>query len=183
MSWAVTWGANVDLDHFLSETLGKSTQHRKFYHFTDRKNLPLIRQHGLLSTRELRRLGLFDGVKTGGDANSLNSDQAKGTDGYVCLCFTNNHPMVHTAMNDDRKLDPVYLEINPSVIKLPNVMITNAPSNQAGIVRLPAVTALDGLDLEVIYTRTDWSNAEIQAACKKLRSTSFSSLKVLRRNT
>jgi hypothetical protein len=160
-------GADVELDHFLAETLAKSTQHRKFYHFTDRKNLPLIRQYGLLSTRELRRLGLFNGVKTGGDANSLSSDQDKGTDGYVCLCFTNSHPMVHIAMNDDRKLDPVYLEIHPSVLKFPNVMITNAPSNQSGIVPVPAATALDGLDLEVIYTRTDWSNAEIQTRLQK----------------
>ncbi|CAN7343614.1 DarT ssDNA thymidine ADP-ribosyltransferase family protein [Bradyrhizobium sp. LjRoot220] len=157
----------MDLDHFLTETVAKSVQHRKFYHFTDRKNLPLIRQHGLLSTKELKRLGLFNGIKTGGDANSLASDHAKGTDDYVCLCFTSSHPMVHTAMNDERKLDPVYLEIHPNVIKLPNVMITNAPSNQAGIVRVPAATALDQLDLEVIYTRTDWSNADIQSRLQK----------------
>jgi hypothetical protein len=153
----------MNLDQFLSETLGKSTQHQKFYHFTDRKNLPLIRQHGLLSTSELRRRGLLENVKTGGDAISLQSDSAKGTDAYVCLCFTRNHPMAHVAMMDDRKLDPIYLEIDPQVIKRPNVMITNAPSNQAGVDRIAATAALDGLDLEVLYKRTDWTNAEILA--------------------
>jgi hypothetical protein len=153
----------MHLDQFLAETLGKSTQHQKFYHFTDKKNLPLIRGHGLLSTGELRRRGLLPSVKTGGDANSLNSDSAKGTDAYVCLCLTRSHPMAHVAMMDERKLDPVYLEIDPQVIKLPNVMITNAPSNQTGVVRVAAATALDGLDLDVIYKRTDWSNAEVQA--------------------
>src|SRR5260370_21885102 len=108
----------MDLDQFLAETLGKSTQHQKFYHFTDRKNLPLVRQHGLLSTSELRRRGFLESVKTGGDANSLQSDSAKGTDAYVCLCFTRNNPMAHVAMNDERKLDPVYLEIAPNLIKL-----------------------------------------------------------------
>jgi hypothetical protein len=153
----------MDLDTFLSETLGKSPQHQKFYHFTDRKNLPLVRQHGLLSTSVLRNRDLLGNVKTGGDAASLRSDAAKGTDGFVCLCFTRSHPMAHVAMQDERKLDPVYLEIDPKVIKLPNVMITNAPSNRSGVVRLAAATALDGLDLEVIYKQTDWNDAAVQA--------------------
>jgi ssDNA thymidine ADP-ribosyltransferase, DarT len=153
----------MDLDTFLAETLGKSTQHQKFYHFTDRKNLPLVREHGLLSISALRSRNLFSNVKTGGDATSLQSDTAKGTDGYVCLCFTQSHPVAHVAMHDERKLDPVYLEIDPKVIKLPNVMITNAPSNQNGVVRVAAATALDGLDLDVIYKRTDWSDAAVQA--------------------
>lgn len=156
----------MDLDKFIAETLSGGPQHRKFYHFTDKKNLPLVRQHGLLSTNELRRRGLLVDVKTGGDANSLQSDTAKGTDGYVCLCFTRNHPMAHVAMNDERKLDPVYLEIDPNVIKLPDVMITNAPSNQSGVERVAAALALDELDLDIIYKRTDWSDAEIQARLK-----------------
>jgi hypothetical protein len=134
----------MDLDKFFAETLSKSTHHQRFYHFTDRKNLPLIREHGLLSTSELRRRGLLPNVKTGGDANSLSSDTAKGTDAYVCLCFTRNHPMSHIAMNDERKLDPIYLEIDPQVLKLPDVMITSAPSNQSGIERVPAAKALAG---------------------------------------
>lgn len=153
----------MDLDHFLAEILAKSTQHQKFYHFTDRKNLPSVRQHGLLSTNELRRRGLFDLVKTGGDANSMHSDRVKGTANYVCLCFTQSHPMSHIAMNDDRKLDPVYLDIDPQVIKLPDVMVTSAPSNQAGVSRIAAAAALDGLDLDVIYRRMEWSVPEINA--------------------
>jgi ssDNA thymidine ADP-ribosyltransferase DarT-like protein len=153
----------MDLNHFLTEVLGKSPQHQKLYHFTDRKNLPLIRQHGLLSTSELRRQNIFDSVKPGGDTNSLNSDLRSGTDGYVCLCFTRNHPMVHVATNDHRKLDATYLEIDPKVIKLPNVMITSAPSNQAGIARVAAAAALDTLDLDVIYKRMDWTIADVQA--------------------
>jgi hypothetical protein len=153
----------MDLDHFLNEMVAKSTQQQRFYHFTDRKNLPLIRQHGLISTEGLRARGLFGNVKTGGDTLSLQSDTAKGTDGYVCLCFRPNHPMAHVAMIDERKLDPVYLEIDPAVIKLPGVMITNAPSNQNGVVRVAASTALDSLDLPVLYTRTVWTDPPVKA--------------------
>src|SRR5689334_10555905 len=99
------WGRIMDLDQFLKETVTKSTQQQRFYHFTDRKNLPLIREHGLLATSGLRARKLFDGVKTGGDALSLQSDAAKGTDQYVCLCFRPTHPMAHNAMLDSRQLD------------------------------------------------------------------------------
>jgi hypothetical protein len=153
----------MDLDLFLKETVGKSTQQQRFYHFTDRKNLPLIRAHGLVATSGLRSRNLLGDVKTGGDAQSLQSDTAKGTDNFVCLCFRPNHPMAHVAMNDDRKLDPVYLEIDPAVIKLADVMITNAPSNQSGVERIAAATALDGLDLEVLYKWTDWNDPKVRA--------------------
>jgi hypothetical protein len=152
----------MDIDVFLTNTVGKSTQHKRFYHFTDRKNLDSIRSHGLLCTRSLRAKKLFDGTITGGDANSLESDAAKGTDKYVCLCFTDSHPMAFIARTE-RNLDPVYLQVDPQVLKLPGVMITDAPSNQNGVERIPAAKALDSLDLEVLYTRMVWSVPEINA--------------------
>ncbi len=69
--------------------------------------------------------------------------------------------MAFVAMNDERKLDPVYLEIDPAVIKLPNVMITDAPSNQKGVERIVAATALDKLDLDVLYKRMEWKDPAV----------------------
>lgn len=140
----------MDLEAFLANHVRTSSQHRRFYHFTDRKNLGSIRAHGLLSARELKRLNLFEQVATGGDANSLATDMVKGTDDYVCLCFTTSHPM-HYIVRTQRGLDPVYLHISPEVIKHPGVMIANAPSNQNGVVPQAADLALDALDLEVLY--------------------------------
>ena len=54
----------MDLDKFLAMVRASQLQ-RQFFHFTDKKNLNSIRQHGLLSTAELRRRGLFDAVKPG----------------------------------------------------------------------------------------------------------------------
>jgi hypothetical protein len=124
----------MDLETFLAGHVRGSGQHKQFYHFTDRKNIDSIRERGLLCTSELRRLGLLENVTTGGDTNSLNSDRQKGTDQFVCLCFTDNHPMSHIA-SVERNLSPVYLKIDPEVIKLPGVMITNAASNQNGVAR------------------------------------------------
>lgn len=150
----------MDLDSFL-KVVRSSTQHQRFYHFTDRKNLASIRTHGLLSTAELKRKNLFRPVVPGGDANSQANDHAKGTDKFVCLCFTNSHPMCYVAQNDGRKLDPVYLQINPDIIKTDGVMVTNAPSNQSSVERIAVATALDALDLEVLYTRMNWQDATI----------------------
>ena len=160
----------MDLQRFLSDRVSKSTQHRQFYHFTDKRNLESIRKHGLLCASELRVRGIFKDVVTGGDQNSLATDTAKGTDKYVCLCFTRGHPMAHVAQRDERALELVLLEINPEVIKIPNVMITNAASNQTGIVRQAAADALDDLDLDVIYNWMKWAdpavNARLQIADK-----------------
>jgi hypothetical protein len=143
--------------------VNKSTQHQTFYHFTDKKNLDSIRKHGLLCTAELRRQGLFKEVIPGGDANSQTSDRETGTDKYVCLCFTSNHPMCHIATKENRISDPVYLRIDPSIIAVDGVMITNAPSNQKGVERVSANKGLDELDLDVIYTWMKWADPEIRA--------------------
>lgn len=139
------------------KTVRASQLQSRFFHFTDKKNVDSIRTHGLLSTAELRAQNLFGNVKPGGDANSLESDHKSGTDQYVCLCFTTSHPMCHVAQNDERKLDPVWLSIDPEIIKVDGVMLTNAPSNQGGVEKVPAAQALDALDLTIIYQWTDWS--------------------------
>lgn len=140
--------------------VAQSTQHKQFYHFTDRSNLSSIKSHGLLSTAQLHKRKLFNSVKTGGDENSLASDRANGTDGYVCLCFTSNHPMAHVAREAGR-IDPVYLSINPEIIWTNGAMITSAPSNQNGIPKRPVADTLKEIDLEVIYKRMEWGDPAI----------------------
>ncbi|MBR1156074.1 DarT ssDNA thymidine ADP-ribosyltransferase family protein [Bradyrhizobium sp. JYMT SZCCT0428] len=132
----------MDLDAFILR-VRNSKQFDHFYHFTDKKNLATIKTDGLLCTSELRKLGRLEGITTGGDANSLASDITSGTDQFVCLCLTTNHPMCFRAT--ERGLDPIYLSIDPDVIKLPGVMITNAPSNQGGVEKVAASIALDRL--------------------------------------
>jgi hypothetical protein len=159
----------MDLDHFVTKIVKLSTQHRRFYHFTDKKNLPLIREHGLLSTSELRSRGLYESVVTGGDANSQESDRLTGTDKFVCLCLTDSHPMEYVARTGDRKLNATYLGIDPEVIKLPDVMMTSAPSNQNGVERMEATAGLDKLDLPVIYSWMNWKDAKIMQRLKIAR--------------
>jgi hypothetical protein len=152
----------MDLDHFLNQVVRPSGQHKHLYHFTDIGNLNSIRSHGLLSTSSLRDRKLISGVITGGDENSLQSDINNGLDSYVRLCFTKNHPMAHAAANDGRQRNFTYLHIDPEIIKAAGALVTNAPSNQIGVVPMAVEPGLDQLDLEVIYKWMEWKNPEIK---------------------
>jgi hypothetical protein len=146
----------MDLNAFLG-TVRASTLFNYFYHFTDKKNLASVRARGLLCTKELRRLGIFEKVAPGGDAASQASDTKNGTDQYVCLCFTNTHPMCHVASHRNvDPIDPTWLSINPEIIKEKGVMITDAPSNQNGVAPQDPTAALDNLHLDAIYKFIDW---------------------------
>lgn len=86
------------------------------YHFTDRKNIESIMQHGgLYSWKDCIEQGI-DISRPGGDAKSRELDIQKGLEYYVHTSFTKNHPMMFSAKNDGRIEDPVVLEIDPIVI-------------------------------------------------------------------
>lgn len=67
------------------------------YHFTDRRNLPLIREHGGLYPLAKLRKKNIEVPAPGGNQWSHDADEIKGMDEYVHLCFCNNHPMEHVA--------------------------------------------------------------------------------------
>jgi RNA:NAD 2'-phosphotransferase (TPT1/KptA family) len=103
--------------------LQKSPQHNCFYHFTDTRNLPSIRNHGLLSTRKLEELGI-EIAAPGGNDWSRDADRMKGMDAFVHLCLMRNHGMEHGARHDGRIKESIFLQIEPQVLRLPGVKVT-----------------------------------------------------------
>jgi len=150
----------MSVDDFIN-LIRKSTQHIYLYHFTDHANFPSISQNGLLSKEQMRKRGLWPPLKTGGNALSHSLDLQCGVDPYVSLCFTRNHPMKFLAVSDGRLTDPRYLAIDPSVLTLPGVRVTMGVANSNNVENLSVQEALAKLDAEVIYTRTDWSDPEV----------------------
>jgi hypothetical protein len=132
-----------------------------FYHFTDERNLCSIREHGLLSMRELRQRGISP--VAGGNQWSLDADLRAGMDAYVHLCFLRQHPMEWSARQDGRIERSRFLRVEPEVLTLPGVMITDQVSNKSGVLPKPADDMIPGLDFKVMYTRTDWKDPAIQA--------------------
>ena len=91
----------MDLDYFIDNVVKRSTQQRAFIHFIDRRNLPSIRQRGLLSTQKLREMGI-NIPAPGGNEWSMDADRHSGMDAYVHLCFKMDHPMEYCAINEGR---------------------------------------------------------------------------------
>ena len=138
-----------------------------FYHFTDTRNLPSIQRHGLLSMNALRERGHV--VSPGGNDWSLQADQRSGMDRYVHLCFFKEHPMEFVAQREGRIVASRFLKVLPTVIEIPGAMITDRVANRADAWPQPAEEMIGKLDLEVIYTRTDWKDRKIQERLKAAR--------------
>ena len=138
------------------------------YHFTDRRNLPLIRQHGgLLPMSELREKGIAVPAP-GGNQWSQDADGIKGMDGYVHLCFRSNHPMEYAARQDGRIQDSIFLYIHPNVMFWEGVRFTGDVANKRGVEAHTIEQAREMIDYEVLYTRTNWSDPQIQQRLRQV---------------
>lgn len=104
-----------------------------FYHFTARRNLPKIREHGGLYSLAMLRQMEVEIPAPGGNDWSHEADGYKGLDKYVHLCSRQSHPVLYRAMQDERVVVPIYLEIHPDVLKMDGVMYTADVSNKAGV--------------------------------------------------
>jgi hypothetical protein len=132
------------------------------YHFTDRRNVDLIRKlGGLYPLAELRRKGI-QVPAPGGNEWSWDADGIKGFDEFVHLCFRATHPMEHAARVDGRIADSIFLMVHADVLQWDGVLFTPDVANKSGVKAYPINEAAEMIDYEVLYTRTDWKNAAIQ---------------------
>lgn len=138
-----------------------------FYHFTDTRNLLSVESRGLLSMRALWEEGIA--ARPGGNDWSLDADRRCGMDAFVHLCFFSEHPMEWLARQDGRIESSKFLKIDPSVLRIPGVLITDGVANKANANPRPAEEMIGNLDLKVIYTRTDWKDSAIQERLKAAR--------------
>ena len=145
----------------LIDTIEKSKQHRFLYHFTDEANFNSIDQRGLVSKELMRKEGWWPDAP-GGNSLSWSLDTNRGVDPYVSLCMTTNHSMKFVAERDGRLKSARYLAISPSVLNTPGTKIAFGIANANGVEILPIAEALEKLDVEVLYARTNWSDPAIQ---------------------
>ena len=133
----------------------------KFYHFTDKLNLPSIQVlGGLHSLSALKTKGVTI-EKPGGNEWSHEADGRVGMDRFVHLCFCTDHPMEWQARQDGRIGYSIFLEIDPAVRHLPGVLYTSDVSNKTGVVPITFGDAI--IDYESAYARTDWTKPEYKA--------------------
>src|SRR5690349_18973301 len=102
----------MDLDTFLKEHVGKSTQQTTFFHFTDTRNIPFIKGQGILSRRKLKEKGIKVPAP-GGNELSIQAADAAGLDRYVSLCLKKGHPMEGAARKEGTIKEVAYLGVRP----------------------------------------------------------------------
>lgn len=132
------------------------------YHFTDRRNLPLIRQvGGLCPLAEL--IGKKVQIPApGGNDWSHDADNMKGLDKYVHLCFRPKHPMEYVARKEGRIGETIFLQISREVLHWEGVRFTQDVSNKGGVESHPIEAARSMIDFDVLYTRMDWRDGNIR---------------------
>jgi len=133
------------------------------YHFTDRRNLPSVREYGGLYPMTKLKKKNIEVAAPGGNEWSQDADGMKGMNGYVHLCFRNNHPMEYLARQDGRIGDTIFLQIHPDVLTWDGVLFTDDVANKAGVETHTIEEARKIIDFEVLYARTNWSDPKIQA--------------------
>lgn len=143
------------------EILARGHIYTSVYHFTARENLPSIKQNGIVSKQYAIENNVAVSVY-GGNEWSHDADTLKGLNGFVSLCFTQSHPMCHIAHIEGRIKNPVCIPIDPDVLSIAGAKITIGVANKCGIDLLDVEEGLARLDTEVLYTRTDWNNGDIQ---------------------
>ncbi len=145
----------------LIDTIEKSRQHHFLYHFSDEANFNSIGGRGLISKETMKAEGWWPDAP-GGNTLSWSLDTHRGIDPYVSLCLTTNHSMKFIAERDGRLKNARYLAISPKVLKTPGTRIAFGIANGNDVEILPIEEALEKLDVEVLYSRTNWSDPTIQ---------------------
>lgn len=145
------------LEDFITKTL----KNRYLYHFTDGRNLASIRTHGLLSSATSAQLKIRVAAP-GGDEISLASARKAGIDGYVSLAMTDSHPMSYVAERSGRIKDVKYLRIEPAALRTAGVKGCLVAANTNGAEILDLEEALARMDLEVLYSYTDWKDPAVK---------------------
>jgi hypothetical protein len=132
------------------------------YHFTDRRNLPHIREHGGLYPMATLREKKIEVPAPGGNEWSREADGKKGMDEYVHLCFRPVHPMEYVARQAGHIGDTIFLQIHPDVLLWEGVKFTPDVSNKAGVEVHTMDQARTMIDYEVLYAWTNWKEGAIK---------------------
>jgi hypothetical protein len=130
-------------------------QIRHLYHFTDARNLPLIKAlGGILSSKLLRAMEIE--FHSGGNQWSIDQDLRTGMDAYIHLCWDLGHPMAHNIKIREGGPQVAYLKINRSILERDGVLFSRDVANSKNarpLVTVPEACEGGMIDYDAINNR------------------------------
>lgn len=134
---------------------------KSIWHFTDLSNYESIKKNGVLSLRNIINQKI-DVSCFGANELSHNLDIRNGLDKYVHLSFIKEHPMQYVKTRDGDLPNPIWLEIDASVLFSDDTIFSNQVANKNGA-KIHNINDLEKyIDLDVLWGRTNWRDPEIQ---------------------
>ncbi len=70
--------------------------------------------------------------------------------------------MEYRARKDGRIIESRFLRIDPSILHRPGILFCPDVSNKFGVTPLTLAEAVEHMDFEVVFDRTDWRDPEIK---------------------
>ena len=134
---------------------------KSIWHFTDLSNYESIKKNGVLSLRNIINQKI-DVSCFGANSLSHNLDMQKGLDKFVHLSFIKEHPMQYIKTRDGEIPNPIWLEIDASVLFKENAIFSNEVANKHGAKIYDIDDLKKYMDLDVLWGRTNWRDPEIQ---------------------
>jgi len=122
------------------------------WHFTDKSNLDSIKEHGLLSLRLLNQQNI-DVSCYGADSLSHSLDRNKGIDKYVHLSIIKDHPMLYIKKRNGDIPNPIWLEIEVSVLFEKESLCCNQIANKNGASCYNIDKIAEVIDLEKLLNK------------------------------
>lgn len=120
------------------------------YHFTDEANLKTIEEYGLQSLRNIFSLNIP--VKHfGAEELSHILDERKGLDKYVHLSFIQDHPMFHVAKSRGNLINPIWIELDSSILYEESTLFCDKVANQNGAEIFTIDNILEKINLDILF--------------------------------
>lgn len=134
---------------------------KSIWHFTDLSNLESIEKNGVLSLRNIIKNKIAVSCY-GADDLSHSLDRRYGLDKYVHLSFIKEHPMQYVKTRDGNIPNPIWIEIDASVLFNSDSIFSNQVANKTNAKVYDIEDLTEHMDLDVLWGRTDWRDPEIK---------------------
>lgn len=151
------------------------------YHFTDKANLETIEKYGIQSLRNI----LIQDISVkhfGAEELSHILDERKGLDKYVHLSFVKDHPMYHIAKSRGNLIDPIWIEIDSSILYENNTIFCDKVANQNGATIFNISNVLNKIDFELL-TNDSYLSKDQWFKRKEVRKAEIMALNSVQVNT